>query len=120
MSGVEFASGKFALGQCDMCARIYMLHQLIPEIYDRKPTGFLVCETCWDEDNPQLQLGRYPINDPQALRDARPTTNNPEERNLWGYTPWVGNPSTFVWCQTGVLTVNGSATNPLLDITGTV
>ena len=31
-----------------------------------------MCPTCWEPDQPQLQLGMYPVNDPQALRDPRP------------------------------------------------
>ena len=36
-------------------------------------TGLLVCGECWDPDQPQLQLGRFPVSDPQALRNPRPT-----------------------------------------------
>ena len=91
--GVKFASGRYALGECDMCAGVYMLKDLKREVYDQKFTGFLVCVDCWDADQPQLQLGRWPINDPQALRNPRPDLNLPQERNLWGFNP-VGNPST--------------------------
>jgi len=31
-----------------------------------------VCPTCWDPDQPQLQLGMYPVDDPQGVRDPRP------------------------------------------------
>ena len=34
----------------------------------------LGCDTCWDPDQPQLQLGMYPVDDPQALRNPRPDT----------------------------------------------
>jgi len=34
----------------------------------------LVCPSCWDPDQPQLQLGMYPVDDPQGLRDPRPDT----------------------------------------------
>ena len=27
---------------------------------------------CWEPDHPQLQLGLYPVNDPQAVREPRP------------------------------------------------
>jgi hypothetical protein len=36
--------------------------------------NILVCPTCWEPDQPQLQLGMYPVNDPQALRNPRPDT----------------------------------------------
>ena len=39
---------------------------------DLNVTGTLVCPECWDPDQPQLQLGRWPINDPQAIRNPRP------------------------------------------------
>ena len=32
----------------------------------------LVCPACWEQDQPQLQLGMYPVNDPQAVRNPRP------------------------------------------------
>jgi len=33
-----------------------------------------VCEECWDPDHPQLQLGMYPVDDPQAVREPRKDT----------------------------------------------
>jgi len=32
----------------------------------------LVCKQCWEKDHPQLQLGMYPVDDPQAVRNPRP------------------------------------------------
>lgn len=106
-----FASGRYALGTCDMCAGVYMLKDLRPEIYNQRPTGFLVCEECWDLDNPQLQLGKFPINDPQALRNARVDTNLIQSRELWGWNP-VGNESTNIVCEDGAVTVNGQFQYP--------
>lgn len=31
-----------------------------------------MCKTCWEPDQPQLSLGLYPVNDPQAVREPRP------------------------------------------------
>jgi len=31
----------------------------------------LVCPECWDPDQPQLQLGMFPVDDPQAVRNPR-------------------------------------------------
>jgi hypothetical protein len=39
-----------------------------------KNVNILVCPTCWEPDQPQLQLGMYPVDDPQALRNPRPDT----------------------------------------------
>lgn len=43
-------------------------------------TGLLVCEECWDPDQPQNHLGRNPVNDPQALRNPRPDKSLTESR----------------------------------------
>lgn len=104
--GTQFASKRYANGVCDMCGQVYKLKQLLKEVYNQKFTGFLVCPDCWDEDNPQLQLGRYPINDPQALMDPRVDSNVVESRILWGFNP-VGNPSTVCNAVVGNVSVNG-------------
>jgi hypothetical protein len=77
-----FATGRIALGLCDRCGRQYLLRELRDQVVDQKKTGLLVCYECFDVDHPQLQLGKVPIFDPQALRDPRPdkrtdVTNNP-------------------------------------------
>ena len=36
--------------------------------------NLMVCDTCWDPDQPQLQLGMYPVDDPQAVRNPRRDT----------------------------------------------
>lgn len=107
----KFASGRWALGTCDMCAQIFKLKELRIEIYNLRPTGFLVCETCWDLDQPQLQLGKFPINDPQALFRPRIDTHLTESRELWGWFP-VGNQSTQIICKDGNVLVNGQFQYP--------
>jgi len=67
----KFASGKYAIAECDRCAFRYKLVDLKIEIIKTKPYQLKVCPTCWDPDQPQLQLGMYPINDPQAVREPR-------------------------------------------------
>lgn len=68
----RFASGKYAIAECDRCAGRYMLKELRIQILKTKPWRVKVCRTCWDPDQPQLQLGMYPVNDPQAVREPRP------------------------------------------------
>ncbi len=67
-----YAAGTKARGFCDRCGFNYRLHTLKSEVIDTRVTGLLVCEECWDPDQPQLQLGRFPVSDPQALRNPRP------------------------------------------------
>jgi len=68
----KFASGKFAIAECDRCAQRYKLSELRTQTVKTKPYKVKVCRACWDPDQPQLQLGMYPVNDPQAVREPRP------------------------------------------------
>jgi hypothetical protein len=49
-----------------------MLKELKKEIIKTKLYQIKVCPSCWDPDQPQLSLGLYPVNDPQAVREPRP------------------------------------------------
>ena len=85
----DYALGKKAIAICDRCGFQYKLNQLRPQFTDLRNTGLLVCPSCLDEENPQLQLGRWPINDPEALRDPRPDTNQNVSRSLSAFDPIV-------------------------------
>ena len=68
----RFASGKYSIAECDRCAGRYMLKELKKQVLKTKLYNIKVCPSCWDPDQPQLQLGMYPVNDPQAVREPRP------------------------------------------------
>jgi hypothetical protein len=68
----QFASGKFAIAECDRCGFRYKLTQLKTLVIKTKNVPIKVCPTCWEPDQPQLSLGLYPVNDPQAVREPRP------------------------------------------------
>jgi len=68
----QFASGKYSIAECDRCSQRYKLKELRTQILKTKPFNIKVCPECWDPDQPQLLLGMYPVNDPQAVRDPRP------------------------------------------------
>jgi hypothetical protein len=68
----KFASGKYAIAQCDRCDQRYKLKDLRTQTVKTKPFKIKVCKSCYDPDHPQLQLGMYPVNDPQAVREPRP------------------------------------------------
>jgi len=70
--GNKFASGRNAIAECDRCGYRYKLSILRKEIVKTKVYNLLVCPSCWDPDQPQLQLGMFPVDDPQGLRDPRP------------------------------------------------
>ena len=68
----NFASGKHSIAECDRCGQRFKLSQLKKLTIKTKQTSIKVCPECWDPDQPQLQLGMYPVNDPQAVREPRP------------------------------------------------
>ena len=70
--GNRFSSGKNSIAECDRCGFRFKLHELRKEIIKTKNYNLLVCYICWDPDQPQLQLGMYPVDDPQGVRDPRP------------------------------------------------
>jgi hypothetical protein len=69
--GNRFASGKYSIAMCDRCGQRYKLKELKKEIIKTKLYNIKVCPECWDPDQPQLQLGMYPVDDPQAVMDPR-------------------------------------------------
>jgi len=68
----RYASGKNSIAECDRCGQRYMLKNLKKEIIKTRLFNIKVCPECWDPDQPQLQLGMYPVDDPQAVREPRP------------------------------------------------
>jgi hypothetical protein len=80
----KFASGKYAIAQCDRCNFRYKLKQLKVLTIKTKNVNILVCPECWEEDQPQLQLGMWPVNDPQAVRNPRPDSNSYYQSGLNG------------------------------------
>ena len=76
---------------------------LFRSIIKTKNYELLVCPECWDPDHPQLQLGMFPVDDPQGLRNPRPdrsyvTSGNDANGYLsggsrdiqWGWNPVGG------------------------------
>lgn len=99
----KYASGKHSIAECDRCGQRYMLKQLKKLTIKTKQVSIKVCPECWDPDQPQLQLGMYPVNDPQAVREPRPDVSylvsgigpdgNPEGGSRvfqWGWNPVGG------------------------------
>lgn len=97
---IPFASGKHAIAECDRCAVRMPYRKLKALTINLTKTSILVCDQCWEPDQPQLLVGRYPVVDPEALKDPRPdnsyfasglnTNNNPSEGSrviYWGFNP---------------------------------
>jgi len=103
----RFASGKYAIAECDRCGQRYMLKELKKLTIKTKTVNIKVCPECWEPDQPQLQLGMYPVEDAQALREPRTDTSYQVSGLLadgssgggsrifqWGWNP-VGGSSGF-------------------------
>jgi hypothetical protein len=103
----KFSSGKFAIAECDRCGQRYKLKELRKLVVKQQIKNIKVCPSCWDPDQPQLSLGLYPVDDPQAVRNPRNdstyvtaganTAGNPTSgsRDIqWGWNP-VGGASNF-------------------------
>ena len=84
----KYSSGKYAIAECDRCGQRYKLKELKKEIIKTKLFNIKVCPECWDPDQPQLHLGMYPVNDPQAVREPRPDVSY----NVSGTTGLMTNP----------------------------
>jgi hypothetical protein len=72
MAGPKYASAKYTIAECDRCAQRFLLKQLKKLTIKTKMVSIKVCPECWEPDQPQLQLGMYPVYDPQAVREPRP------------------------------------------------
>jgi hypothetical protein len=85
----RFSSAKNALAICDICGFTYKLRKLRDIIRKGKNTNIKACPECWGPDHPQLKLGEFPVDDPQALRDPRPDSAELERsRNIqFGFDP---------------------------------
>ena len=105
--GNRFANGLKAIAECDRCGQQYRLKKLKIEIIKQRQYQLLVCPECWDPDQPQLQLGMYPVDDPQGVRNPRPDNTYYQSGILadgsvgggsrvfqWGWNP-VGGASGF-------------------------
>lgn len=72
--GNRFASGKHSIAMCDICGFQFKLKKLRSQTVKTKPVNDRVCPECWSPDHPQLQLGMYPVDDPQGVRSPRRDT----------------------------------------------
>jgi hypothetical protein len=103
----RFSSAKNSIAECDRCGARFKLTELRKEVVKTKTYNLLVCTTCWDPDQPQLQLGMFPVDDPIGVRNPRPDRSYVTSGLLadgypgggsrdiqWGWNP-VGGSSSF-------------------------
>lgn len=116
----KYASGKNAIAECDRCGQRYKLTQLRKLTIKTKQVSIKVCPECWEEDQPQLQLGMYPVFDPQAVREPRPDVsyqvsglgpdNMPEGGSRvfeWGWAPVGGSRQNDIGLTPNALVAQG-------------
>ncbi len=71
----KFSSGKYSIAECDICGQRYKLKELKKLVIKQQIKNIKACPECWNPDQPQLSLGMYPVDDPQAIREPRPDTS---------------------------------------------
>lgn len=121
----KYSSGKYSIAECDICGQRYKLKELKKLVIKQQIKNIKACPECWNPDQPQLSLGLYPVDDPQAVREPRPDTSyvasgiddlgyqsGGSRQIQWGWAP-VGGASQF----DSVLTPNYLIT---ACVTGTV
>ena len=89
--GNRYASDRRAIAECDVCGFRYKRKELKELIIKTKNVNIMACPECWNPDQPQLLLGMFPVDDPQAIRNPRPDfTGYPQSRGqvlqIMGYT----------------------------------
>ncbi len=100
--GNRFASAKNSIAMCDRCGFQFKLTNLRKEIVKTKTFNTLVCPDCFDPDQPQLQLGMYPVDDPQAVRNPRRDTTYVEAGvNTQGFTTGGSRDIQWGWAPVG-------------------
>jgi len=89
----RFASSRNALAICDVCGFEYRLRQLKNLVVKGIETQVKACPECWNPGQPQLMLGTFPVDDPQAIRNPRPDQSIVPAGNFssiniqWGWDP---------------------------------
>ncbi len=118
---VPYAKGRRAFGFCDRCGFRADLAKLYLQPVKGRNTNLKVCRECLDKDHPQLFLGMFPINDPQALYNPRPDIAKVQSEALFGWQDVlplmlnnsvggiVGNNAVYVQCLIGqvFIEING-------------
>ena len=121
----KFSSGKFAIAECDRCGQRFKLKELKKLTIKTKLTNIKVCPECWEQDQPQLQLGMYPVNDPQAVREPRPDTSYYELGNngaggsrviQWGWNPVGGASQNDAGLTPNYLTATGEVGTVMINV----
>lgn len=102
----NYANGKHAFGFCDRTGFRYRKKDLVPQIENQRPNGLLVGRDVLDKDQPQLQLGKLNMQDPQAIRNPRPDVSLTESRSLAAWNP-VGGGSELYGTETLGLDIKG-------------
>jgi hypothetical protein len=81
---MPFATGRESWALCDICGQRCRYRELKQDVFNQRFTGLLVCDDCYDKDNPQLQVGVLTARaEGIALQNPRP--DNPD----WVSRGWV-------------------------------
>jgi hypothetical protein len=85
--GNRYATGNKAISECDRCGFRYKLRELRNLVIKDHDVNIKVCPECWEMDHPQLKLGTFPVDDPQAIRNPRPDFTGYAQSRAWLVPP---------------------------------
>lgn len=81
---------------CDRCGLRFYLKDLKEIFILNKPTGLMVCKSCWEPSHPQLDTRGVRTDDKQSVKNARSDSAELRaSRRLWAWNP-VGHETTNV------------------------
>jgi hypothetical protein len=123
----KYSSGKYSIAECDRCGQRFKLKELRKLTIKTTQVNIKVCPECWEPDQPQLQLGMYPVDDPQGVREPRPDVsytvsgssglqiNGTNDTSIYGVGFPEGGSRIFQWSwnPVGGSTNNGLTPNNL-------
>ena len=123
----RFASSARAIAICDVCGFQYQLNELRETTVRGRRTNILACTECWEPDHPQNELGRFPVDDPQAIQNPRPdfAELNASRNFQWGWNPVGGSSDDTLapnnlkaLSSVGSVTVIVAASSDTVNVTG--
>lgn len=104
----QYAEGQKAIGSCDVCSFEYKLNELVPQVVAMRETGYLVCESCFDIDNPQSFPSEAPLKRSDILSQVAPDAGLAESRELT--VTLVDKTVSFVAVNTNRISDQGAGT----------
>ena len=91
----QFATGKRSIAFCDRCGRQCLYRELRKLTINLHVTNIKVCPDCWEPDQPQYQVAKIKVTDPQGIMEPRPDPLNDEGTFVTLYVNYPNIPGPY-------------------------